>query len=105
MTPFAMRVLIFSIHFPSFLTFSLVLKQGKMNQTESVASSAVKTSRDVGATAIVVLTESGHAATCVAKYRPDIPVLVITHYPDIARQVTSYSFEGSSIYLFYNLSL
>ena len=76
-----------------------------MNQTESVASSAVKTSRDVGATAIVVLTESGHAATCVAKYRPDIPVLVITHYPDIARQVTSYSFEGSSIYLFYNLSL
>lgn len=77
-----------------------------MNATESISSSAVKTSRDVGAKvdfsidqydsfkilpqAIIVLTESGRTACCIAKYRPSIPVLAITHFPDVARQIQGY---------------
>lgn len=45
---------------------------GHITPAESVASSAVKTASDVGASLIVVLTESGSSARLVAKYRPGI---------------------------------
>jgi pyruvate kinase len=45
---------------------------------EAVASSAVKTSFNLQTPVIVCLTEKGHAARCVAKYRPYCPVLNYT---------------------------
>lgn len=60
--------------------------RGTMGYQESVASSAVKTAYDVRAKMIVVLTESGTAARLVAKYRPEMPVLLLTAFPDVARQ-------------------
>ena len=57
-----------------------------LDMTEAIASSAVKTCHDVSAKMIVVLTESGNTARLVAKYRPPVPILVITPSAEIARQ-------------------
>jgi len=56
-----------------------VLATKSMSIAESVASSAVKTSWDVKAKIIVVLTESGTSARLVAKYRPSVPILALTN--------------------------
>ncbi|KAJ3122604.1 hypothetical protein HK098_002740 [Nowakowskiella sp. JEL0407] len=53
---------------------------------EAVASSAVKTSWDVHAAMIIVLTQSGNTARNIAKYRPIAPVLAVTASPQVARQ-------------------
>ena len=61
-----------------------------MTSTESIASSAVKTARDLSAKAIIVVTDSGRTACCVAKYRPNIPILAVTASAATARQVQGY---------------
>jgi pyruvate kinase len=55
---------------------------------ESIASSAVKTSIDVEAKAIVVMSESGKMANYVAKFRPGIPILCVTPNSAAARQMS-----------------
>mmetsp|Transcript_14187 Transcript_14187/g.47902 ORF Transcript_14187/g.47902 Transcript_14187/m.47902 type:complete len:499 (-) Transcript_14187:41-1537(-) len=57
-----------------------------MTAAESVASSAVKTAMDVGAKLIVVLSETGTTPRLVAKYRPAMPILVVTAVHEVARQ-------------------
>jgi pyruvate kinase len=57
-----------------------------LDMTEAVASSAVKTCQDMDGKMIVVLTESGNTARLVAKYRPAVPILVLTGQVEIARQ-------------------
>ncbi|KAI9356493.1 pyruvate kinase [Zopfochytrium polystomum] len=54
--------------------------------SEAVASSAVKTSWDVHATLIIILTQTGTSAQAIAKYRPIAPVLAVTSSPQAARQ-------------------
>ncbi|KAJ3074972.1 hypothetical protein HDU98_009642 [Podochytrium sp. JEL0797] len=54
--------------------------------SEAVAASAVKTSNNLEAAMIVVLTESGTSAQTVCKYRPICPILAITTDPQVARQ-------------------
>lgn len=53
---------------------------------ESIASSAVKTAIDIGAKVIVVLSESGATARYIAKFRPGMPVAVLTPDQTVARQ-------------------
>eukprot|EP01137_Pigoraptor_chileana_P013721 Opistho-2@67558 len=53
---------------------------------ESVASSAVKSARDVAATAIITITDTGRTARALSKYRPAVPVLVVTPNAATARQ-------------------
>jgi pyruvate kinase len=62
------------------------LLKGLLSPAESVASSAVKTAYDVNAKMIVVLTSSGNTARFIAKYRPSMPVLVLTAFPHVCRQ-------------------
>lgn len=62
----------------------------RMSATESIASSAVKTARELACPLIVVLTQSGAAARLVAKYRPAMPVLVVTADGAVARQSAGY---------------
>jgi len=57
-----------------------------LDTPEAIASSAVKTVIDMGAKLLVVLTETGRTARLVAKYRPAVPLLVLTADPEIARQ-------------------
>lgn len=46
--------------------------------TESIAMSAVSTSLEIGAGAILVLTTSGKTARLISKYRPVCPILMVT---------------------------
>ena len=62
------------------------LKRYKLPASESIASSAVKTAIDVGAKAIIVLSETGNTARMVAKFRPGIPIAVLTPSESVARQ-------------------
>ncbi|KAG5189805.1 pyruvate kinase [Tribonema minus] len=61
-----------------------------MDGPESVASSAVKTAIDTGATLIVALTETGTSARLIAKYRPSMPVIAYTSSEEVARQCNGY---------------
>ncbi|KAI8609292.1 pyruvate kinase [Chytriomyces sp. MP71] len=54
--------------------------------SEAVASSAVKTSWDVHAALIIVLTQTGNTAGAICKYRPIAPVLAVTASDQVARQ-------------------
>jgi pyruvate kinase len=55
-----------------------------------VCSSAVKTAFEVGAKMLVVLTESGTTARLISKYRPKMPILVLTGMAEVARQTNGY---------------
>jgi len=73
-----------------------------MSCPESIASSAVKTSIDIGAKLILVLSESGSTARAIAKFRPSMPIAVLTPSPSVARQCNGilkgcYSFVVDSL--------
>ena len=65
---------------------STLRKYGHLSTSESIASSAVKTAIDVNAKAIIVMSESGNTARQVAKFRPGMPVAVLTPSAQVARQ-------------------
>uniref|UniRef100_A0AAV1VFB0 Pyruvate kinase n=1 Tax=Peronospora matthiolae TaxID=2874970 RepID=A0AAV1VFB0_9STRA len=64
---------------------------GQMSTQEAITSSAVKTAIDIKAKMIVVLTESGDTARLVAKFRPSMPVLVLTARGGTARQAEGFN--------------
>jgi pyruvate kinase len=62
-------------------------QRGRLNSYKSLASLAVKMDVDVGrAKAIIVYSESGAKARCVAKFRQSVPVAVLTLSPRVERQ-------------------
>lgn len=64
------------------------LQVGTITIPEAVASSAVKTALDLHAKAIIVCSETGNTARLVCKYRPPMPVLVLTATDFVGKQVT-----------------
>jgi pyruvate kinase len=54
---------------------------------ESVAGSAVKTANEMNAKLLIVLTDTGHTARMVAKYKPAVPVMCFTSNKKIGRQL------------------
>jgi pyruvate kinase len=71
---------------------SVLNAYGRLSVGESIASSAVKTSIDIHAKLIIVLSETGKMANYVAKFRPGIPVLCLTPNPTAARQASGLLF-------------
>jgi pyruvate kinase len=65
---------------------STLHKFGFLNTSESIASSAVKTAIDVRAKGIIVCSETGNTGRQVAKFRPGMPVIVLTTSSATARQ-------------------
>eukprot|EP01120_Amphizonella_sp_Union-15-10_P017489 TRINITY_DN9724_c0_g1_i1.p1 TRINITY_DN9724_c0_g1~~TRINITY_DN9724_c0_g1_i1.p1 ORF type:complete len:491 (+),score=77.48 TRINITY_DN9724_c0_g1_i1:37-1509(+) len=65
----------------------LAKQNGNISVSESICSSAVKTSWDLRASLIVVISESGNTVRFVSKYRPHCPILCVTCLPLTARQV------------------
>merc|ERR1719437_174606 len=65
---------------------STLKRYSHINTSESIASSAVKTAIDVEAKAIIVMSESGNTARQVAKFRPGMPIKVITPSSRVAHQ-------------------
>ncbi|CEG79577.1 Putative Pyruvate kinase [Rhizopus microsporus] len=55
--------------------------------TETIACAAVNAAHEQGAKAIIVLTTSGKSAGLISKYRPSVPIIVVTRNPQTARQV------------------
>uniref|UniRef100_A0A7S3QGG4 Pyruvate kinase n=1 Tax=Chaetoceros debilis TaxID=122233 RepID=A0A7S3QGG4_9STRA len=74
----------------------------QMSNSDSLASSAVKTAIDIGAKLILILSESGNTARQVSKFRPSIPIAVLTPSEAVARQTNGilkgcYSFVVDSL--------
>jgi pyruvate kinase len=74
----------------------------QMANSDSLASSAVKTAIDIGAKLILILSESGNTARQVSKFRPSIPIAVLTPSEAVARQTNGilkgcYSFVVDSL--------
>jgi pyruvate kinase len=63
---------------------------------EACAMSAVRTSLDVDAGAIIVLSATGETARLISKYRPTCPILMVTRNPKASR----YSHLSRGIYPF-----
>jgi len=68
-----------------------------LTQIESAASSAVKTACDIGAKAIIVLSESGETARLLAKFHPASTVLAICVDDQVARQIEGYMQNAYSV--------
>lgn len=68
-------------------TVMFELGDGRLSPEESVASSAAKTALDVGAKIMIVPSETGHMARLAAKYRPGIPILMVTSRDCVARWI------------------
>jgi len=64
-------------------------KFGDMSSVESICTSAVKTSLECDGPLIVALTETGHTARLLAKYRPKCPILAVTASESVCRQLCS----------------
>jgi pyruvate kinase len=62
----------------AFLEFMESIQVLPIGPVESIASSAVKTSYDIGAKLIIVFTERGASARFVSKYRPESHILCVT---------------------------
>jgi pyruvate kinase len=65
-----------------------VATYGHLSVGESIASSAVKTSIDINAKLILVMSETGKMANYVAKFRPGVPILCLTPNQTSARQAS-----------------
>jgi pyruvate kinase len=57
------------------------------DQVTGTALAAVLAAQRVIAAAIVVVTTTGRSAKIVAKYRPRCPIIAVTRYGPIARQL------------------
>lgn len=62
-------------------------REGSVSSVESVCSSAVKTTIDSGCPLIIALTETGHTAWMIAKYRPKATILAISASETVVRQL------------------
>merc|ERR1712048_471451 len=65
----------------------VIRANGKMSNVEAVCSAAVKSAIDGNCSLIVALTETGHTAWMIAKYRPKVPILAITASETTVRQL------------------
>ncbi len=54
----------------------------------AAAQAAAKLAENIGATAIAVLTESGHTARRVSQARPGVPIVAITEHDSVARRLS-----------------
>ena len=67
---------------------STVAKHGKLTRGESVASSAVKASVDVGAKLIIVLSETGKMANYASRFRPGVSIMCLSPSITSCRQAS-----------------
>lgn len=54
-----------------------ILSQQALSKADSMAMTASRMSRKVGARLLIVFTKSGHQALLMSKWRPPVPILAI----------------------------
>merc|ERR1740120_520809 len=69
------------------MRLGVLKKMHSMSAVESVCSSVVKCSLDSDCPLIIALTETGHTAIAIAKYRPKAPILAISASESSIRQL------------------
>ena len=73
-------------------------KKGHMlSHVESAASSAVKTALDIGASAILVLSDTGETCRFVSKFHPNQHVLAVMESKRVGNQIEGYMCNATSI--------
>jgi len=82
---------------------SVRARYGTLSGPESLASSAVKTSIDIKAALIVVLSESGTTARYISKYQPGRAIVALTRSATVARQMAGV-YKGVHAYIVDSLS-
>ena len=58
------------------------------NVTSAISYSTCTTAAELGASAIITATQSGHTARMVSKYRPEALLIATTPYEDVARKLS-----------------
>lgn len=58
-----------------------------MTITDSISQSVTHTAMNLGVSAIIAPTESGHTARMISKYRPSAPIIAVTFHDRINRQL------------------
>jgi pyruvate kinase len=56
-------------------------------ELDAVAASSVRSAKDMGAKAIILITMSGRVARAVARHQPSVPVLAFCTDPQVARRL------------------
>jgi pyruvate kinase len=69
----------------------------RMAHVESAASSACKMACDIGAKAIIVLSETGETARYVSKFHPNAPLVAVMVAGRIGRQIEGFNHHAFSI--------
>ena len=59
-------------------------------ELDAVAASSVRSARDMGAKAIILITQTGRVARAVARHHPSVPVLSFCTDPQVARRLQLY---------------
>src|SRR5699024_10105133 len=59
-----------------------------MTITDAISQSVTHTAQNLGVSAIITPTQSGHSARMVAKYRPKAPIIVVTFSKEVCRRLT-----------------
>ncbi len=67
----------------------LKLKTGRseITTTNAISKSSCYTAQDLGATAIITATSSGHTAKAVSKFRPKAPIIAVTTTDEVMRRL------------------
>ncbi len=63
-------------------------RQEKLRVVDSITRSVVETAHEVGARAIVALTETGATARLISRHRPRLPILALSHHQATCNQLT-----------------
>jgi pyruvate kinase len=58
------------------------------NIPDAISYSACATASELGVSAIITATMTGHTALRVSKYRPSQPIIAVTPYEDVARRLS-----------------
>lgn len=59
-----------------------------MTITDGISQSVTHTAQNLGVSAIITPTQSGHSARMVAKYRPKAPIIAVTFSKEVCRRLT-----------------
>ena len=67
--------------------FNVIEHSRKKNITNAISFAACATAKDLNASCIVAVTDSGFAANMVARSRPEVPILALTTSEQVCRQL------------------
>ena len=68
-------------------SYSRAREDEKMTTTSAVCLASVRVAQNLGGTAILTCTESGHTALSVARHRPDCKIIAVTPHEETIRRM------------------